>query len=66
MTPCPMVPAPQDLSTKSMSFPTEDLAIEPEYQPAARVTVATELNERALSGLGRLVPKSLSRLKWLP
>jgi hypothetical protein len=28
--------------------------------------MAAELNERALSGLGRLVPKSLSWLKWLP
>ena len=60
MTPCPMVSAPQDLSTKAMSCPTEDLAIDPKYEPAAGVTVAAELNERALSGLGRLVPTSLS------
>jgi len=53
MTPCPIVAAPQDLSTKTMSCPIEDLAIEPEYQPTAGVTVAAELNERALCGLGR-------------
>ena len=58
MTPCPMVSAPQVLSTKAMSYPTEDLAIEIEFQPATGVTVAAELNERALSGLGRLVPTS--------
>ena len=60
MTPCPMVSAPQDLSTRAMSYPIEDLAIDPKYQPAVGVTVATELNERTLSGLGRLVPTSLS------
>ena len=49
---------PQDLSTKDMSYPIEDLAIEPKYQPAAGVVVAAELNERALFGLGRLAPKS--------
>ena len=42
---------------------TEDLAIEhTQEQPATEVTVVAELNGRALSGLGRLVPKSLSRL----
>ena len=51
----------QPKTLKPPSHPTKDLAIElTQKQLAAEVTVVAELNERAFSGLGRLVPTSLN------